>query len=237
MPHAGFMCSGEVAACAAASLSNSQTNLVVVMSPFHRGQHADIVTTHHDAYLTPLGEVPIDSPILVTLIEELERAGLSVARVRQDQEHAIEIELPFLQLALGPFQLIPLMLANQSLLTAQLLARVLGEVLEERDFLTVASSDLSHFHPQERALLLDRVILECFEAFDPAGIIEACQQGTGAACGAGAIASMLWAAGGHGANRAEILKHATSGDTCGTYDSVVGYAAGVVWKAETLNGS
>jgi len=104
----------------------------------------------------------------------------------------------------------------------------LGDVLGNETWVLVASSDLSHFKSSEIAQQLDTFILQRVEAFDPAGVLEAEDQQLGFACGRGAIATVLWAARGLGANRVKILKYATSAEVTGDHTAVVGYAAAVM---------
>ena len=231
-PHAGHRYSGEVAAHAFRCLQNLTPEIVVVVSPMHQPYTGRLYTTAHDAYATPLGNVPVAHSLLDQLDEALkQRPDLPIERVQHDQEHSLEIELPFLQRVLStPFHLLPLMLRDQSKETCETLGRTLAEVLADQSHVLVASSDLSHFKGVELARQLDTVILERVEAFDPAGVIDADEQGLGSACGRGAIAAVLWAAQGLGANQVEVLKYATSGDITGDLSSVVGYAAAVITK-------
>ena len=109
----------------------------------------------------------------------------------------------------------------------RLLGKCLAQVLQERDALLVASSDLSHFYPQEVAEVLDKAMLHQVQALDPEGVLRVEEEGKGFACGRGALAAVLWAAKELGADTATILQHATSGDVTGDYRQVVGYAAAV----------
>lgn len=235
-PHAGYHYSGGVAAHAFKCLRGLHPDLVVVLSPLHHAHPARVVTTAYDAYTTPLGFVEVDVPALDQLDDLLqERHGYSVASLRRDGEHALEIELPFLQQIIGQFRLLPLMMRDQRLETARTLGETLAEVVGGQNVLFVASSDLSHFYPQPEAYTLDQEMLHRLETFDPTGIIQAEKEGVGYACGRGAMAAMLWATQALGANRVTILDHATSGDVSGDYGAVVGYGAAVVWQ-ETIGG-
>ena len=116
---------------------------------------------------------------------------------------------------------------------AQKLGHALAQVLKGRNALLVASTDLSHFYEQQIAEKFDREMLRRFESFDPASIFEAERSGKGFACGHAAVAAVLWAARELGANKVQILHHATSGDAAGDYSSVVGYGAAVVLKTSS----
>jgi hypothetical protein len=235
-PHAGHLYSGGVAAHAFALVRGRAVETVAILCPSHF--HADgwCLTTAHEAYATPLGEVAVDHAALAQIRASLSAAlGLpphtALAAIRRDREHAIEIELPFLQVVLAPgFRLIPIMLREQTALVAQALGRALAELLRGRSALIVGSSDLSHFYPQTTANALDAVMLAQIGANNPAGVLQVEADGRGCACGHGAVAAALWAAQALGATQAHVLHYATSGDVGGDYAQVVGYGAAALWK-------
>jgi len=230
-PHAGYYYSGPVAAYAFKCLQGLQPDLVVVVSPFHYDHSAPLLTTAYDAYKTPLGLVKVDAQAVTELDRALrERFAEGLTPLQRDPEHALEIELPFLQHILGQFRLLPVMIQDQRLPVAKALGQALAATLQGREALLVASSDLSHFYPHKLACQLDAELLRRLEAFDPQGVMEAGIEGVGFACGCAAIAAVLWAAGQLGANRVKILRHATSGDVTGDFDAVVGYGAALIWE-------
>ncbi|MCB9420593.1 MAG: AmmeMemoRadiSam system protein B [Ardenticatenaceae bacterium] len=230
VPHAGYRYSGQVAAHAFSCLKGLQPDLVVVISPLHQMYHASLLTTAHDAYETPLGVVEVDRAAVATVNQALQKSGMGLTAVAHDHEHALEIELPFLQQVLGRFKLLPIMIRNQNPLIVQMLAQAVAETINGRNAILIASSDLSHFYPQALANDYDSEILRRVEAFDPQGVLTAEEEHVGFACGRGAIATVLWAAQALGANLVDILNYATSGDVTGKYDSVVGYGAAVIWQ-------
>jgi AmmeMemoRadiSam system protein B len=236
VPHAGHRYSGGVAAHAFRAVQGLAVDLVALICPSHYHADAPLLTSGHAAYSTPLGPVPVDQPAVAQLRGLLAHAldtpdDWVLPALRRDREHAIEIELPFLQRTLAPgFQLLPLMLRDQGERLAHALGTALAEVLRGRRALVIASSDLSHHYPQPLALTLDRALLQPVAAFDPAGVLAVQAQGKGQACGVGAIAAALWAARALGATRVQVVRHATSGDVTGDYAAVVGYAAAVLWK-------
>ena len=235
-PHAGHRYSGPVAGYAFAAIRGLQPEVVAVVSPMHYPYPQALLTTAHAAYETPLGVIPVDEQALDTLDDRVQHAlGFGLARVRRDPEHSLEIELPFLQRALtGEFKLLPLMVRDQSPYVAQAVGKALAQVLHGRRALLVASTDLSHFYPQKVAEELDAEVLRCVAAFDPAGVLEAEEQGKGFACGRGALAVVLWAARELGADRVKVLYHATSGDVTGDLSEVVGYGAAVILRSNQL---
>jgi hypothetical protein len=226
-PHAGHRYSGPVAGHAFAAFRGLKPEIVAVVSPMHYPYREPLLTTAHQAYSTPLGEIPVDIAALDELDQSLiKELGFGLARVENDPEHSLEIELPFLQRALeNPFSLLPVMVRDQAAPVMQKLGRALAAVLSKRSALLVASTDLSHFYPQTVAHKLDAEVLRQVETFDPAGIIRVEESGKGFACGRGALASVMWAARGLGADHALILNYATSGDVTGDFSQVVGYGA------------
>jgi hypothetical protein len=226
-PHAGHVYSGSVAACAYRLVQGASYDIVAIVAPNHRISSADpILTTAHRAYWTPLGEAPVANDLL----EALDRR-IGLARLQRDQEHSLEIQLPFLQVALaGGFTLLPVMLNDQSSAICHTLGEALADVLRDHNALLVASTDLSHFYDAATAARLDRAVTERIAAFDPAGLLQALAAGKGHACGGGPTAAVMLAARALGANRAKLLKYATSGDVTGDFHSVVGYAAAAVYE-------
>jgi AmmeMemoRadiSam system protein B len=230
-PHAGHRYSGQVAAYAFKCFQGLEPDFVVVVSPLHSYYPGEVFTTEHDAYFTPFGEIPVDHELL-NLVEEKLLGTTIFKKLRNDNEHSLEIELPFLQRVLHrPFKLLPIMILKQTSSIAESLGRAIAQSLEGKSFLLVASSDLSHFYPADVARKYDEAFLERLNTFDPNGVLDAEEEGVGFACGRGAIAAVLWAARDLGADRVEILKYAHSGDVTGDLNSVVGYGSAVIYKA------
>ena len=228
-PHAGHVYSGSVAAHAFATVRDLSPDLVAVISPYHNYAPHPLITTKHQAYFTPLGNIEVDRPALVDLQSHLD---VPITAIANDREHSLEIELPFLQRVLRKdFKLLPVMIRAQEPGTARNLGAALAQVLRDRNALLVASTDLSHFHDRETAYVLDQEMLKRFESFDPDSIFEAENTGRGFACGHAAVASTLWASRSLGADCVKILKYATSGDVTGDHSSVVGYGAAVVLQS------
>ncbi|MBN8580058.1 MAG: AmmeMemoRadiSam system protein B [Anaerolineae bacterium] len=227
-PHAGHRYSGAVAAHAFATLRGLQPDLVVILSPFHNYNPHPLLTSKHQAYATPLGHIEIDSAALAELQSHLQ---IPIMPIANDPEHAIEIELPFLQRVFThPFKLLPIMLSAQEEDIAKQLGEALATVLQNKNAILVASTDLSHFYDQATAKILDHEMLNRFESFKPETIFEAEHSGKGFACGYAAVAAVESASGALGANKVQLLKYATSGDVTNDYSSVVGYGAAVILK-------
>ncbi|UCD40755.1 MAG: AmmeMemoRadiSam system protein B [Chloroflexota bacterium] len=231
-PHAGHVYSGPVAGYAFGAVQGMQFELVAVVSPMHQPYSQPLLTSAHQAYQTPLGSIVIDLDAVAELDQQLQaELGFGLTQVRNDAEHSLEIELPFLQRVIeGEFRLLPVMVRDQSTQVAEVLGKTLAKILSGKTALIVASTDLSHFYNQDQAVKLDQEMLRQLEAFDPLGVLKAEEEGKGFACGRYAVAAALWAAKELGANEVKILKHATSGEVTGDYTGVVGYAAAVITR-------
>jgi len=231
-PHAGHVYSGPVAGYAFAAVRGCSPALVAVVSPMHHPYAQPLLTSAHAAYGTPLGPVPVDEQAVHALDEALQsRLGFGLTPVERDPEHSLEIELPFLQRALAaPFTLLPVMVRAQRPDVSRALGEAMAGILKGRDALLIASTDLSHFHDQRRANALDDAVLRALENFAPDDLFAVDASGQGEACGLGALTAVLWAARTLGADTVRVLRHATSGDVTGEYDSVVGYGAAAVLR-------
>jgi AmmeMemoRadiSam system protein B len=232
VPHAGHRYSGSVAAYAYNAIRILDVKNIAVISPMHQYHPGRLLTTAHQAYATPLGTVPVNPD----LIRQLDQALISIlgeglTRIARDQEHSLEIQLPFLQRVYPQgFNLLPVMLRDQAPDTTRALAGALVKVLPAESLL-VASSDLSHFYTEHDAHQLDGTTLKAIHDFSPESLYQVEADSRGFACGLGAIAAVLWAARELGADRVDILNQATSGDVTGDKSSVVGYASAVVYQS------
>ena len=233
-PHAGFRYSGPVAGHAFKAVKGKSFDQVVVISPMHQYYPQPLLTTGHDAYQTPLGTIPLAVEAISEIDQQLRtRTGLSLTPIKYDQEHSLEIELPFLQRSLkNPFRLIPIMLRSQNREVSKTLGEILGDVVRDKSCLIVASSDLSHFYHETQANQLDQNVLRQIADFSPEGLYEIQEKGQGQACGLAAIATILWAAKTLGAEDVTILNYDTSGSSTGDHTSVVGYGAAAITRPE-----
>jgi len=231
-PHAGHRYSGRTAGYAFRTVLNEQRDLVVVVSPFHRFHPAPVLTTAHQMYETPLGTIPVDREALESLDKALRsELHMGLTEVAHDDEHSLEIELPFLQRALSaPFRLLPLMMRSKDERLLRVLGKLLADVVKDRSYLLVASTDLSHFYPEKIARRLDAEMLRQIARFSPEGVLQAEENGTGFACGVAAVVTVMYAAKALGANQVEVLDYSTSADATGDTTSVVGYGAAVILR-------
>lgn len=213
-PHAGYIYSGPVAASAYAHLRAARdvVKCVVLLGPAHRVALRGLAASSADAFLTPLGTVPVDREALTQVLALPQVQTLDEAHT---QEHSLEVQLPFLQEVLGDFTLVPLVVGEA---TAEEIGEGLDLLWDGPETEIVISSDLSHYYDYATARKLDQATSHAIEALEPEDIH------TEQACGRYAINGLLFAARRHGL-RARTVDLRNSGDTAGPCDEVVGYGA------------
>lgn len=213
-PHAGFIYSGAIAASAYVCVRSLQGRVarVVLLGPSHRVPLRGLASSSADRFATPLGEVAIDRAA-VAKAERLD--GVEVLDAAHAQEHSLEVQLPFLQVVIGDFELVPFAVGDA---TPGEVAEVLEALWGGPETLIIVSSDLSHYHDYETAQRMDAETTRAIEALDPEGLDSE------SACGRVPAGGLLLAARRHGL-RAETLDVRNSGDTAGPRDQVVGYGA------------
>ena len=208
-PHAGWIYSGAVAAAAYGRIP-AGIRRVLLLGPVHRVWTPGMALPSVASFVTPLGEIPLDCAALAALAR---LPGVAVDDRPHRDEHALEVHLPFLQLALGEFTLIPVLVGGAS---AQAVAGLIAACDDGRT-LVLVSSDLSHFHDQATAQRLDAHTAQRILALATNLVGEE-------ACGAAAINGLAHHARDRGLT-AELLDLRTSGDTAGPRDRVVGYGS------------
>jgi AmmeMemoRadiSam system protein B len=225
-PHAGYMYSGFTAAHGYKALKGKKFDAVVVVGPSHQEYFDGITIYPGTSYRTPLGEVPIDDELRARIIKGGKRISLSVAGHRT--EHSVEVQVPFLQRALGTFSFVPVVMGDQSPELCLALADAIVSAAAGKKILLVASSDLSHYHPYEDALSLDRRVIELVESFEPLRLLESLEHRHLEACGGGPIVAVMLAAKKLGANSARVVHYCNSGDVTGDKGAVVGYLSAML---------
>ncbi len=226
-PHAGYMYSGPTAGAGYGRLRGARYGTVVVLSPSHREFFDGISVYSGDAYATPLGRVSVNADLREKLIETCPHARSS--EEGHGEEHAIEVQLPFLQEVLGEFTILPIVIGNQKRGYCYALGEALGKVLKDESALLVASTDLSHYHPAKVADRLDSVFIEDVRNGDYGQLMADLEGGKTEACGGGPTVAVLIALHSLKATRIEVVHHCNSGDVTGERGSVVGYLAAVAY--------
>jgi len=223
-PHAGYVYSGPVAAHGYSRLAGHKPEVVVLVGPNHYGLGAEIAISGAQAWRTPLGQVSIERDLSYKIASML--PGASLDNLAHAREHSLEVQVPFLQYVLGDtFSLVAIALTKQDQATSSALGEVLATALSDRPAVVIASSDLNHYEPQAQTMQRDALVLEPILSLEPRRVETVVRRHSLTVCGPGAIAAMLESALRRGASKAELLQHATSGETSGDYHRVVGYAS------------
>ena len=227
-PHAGYMYSGSVAAHAYKHLQGRTPQAVVVIAPSHFQRFPFISLFGGRAYVTPLGEIPVAQNLMQELLQS-EPCFVSSWRGHEARgaraEHALEVQLPFLQRALPHCALLPIIMGEPSWELCEALARQLAALARKHALLFIASSDLSHYHSAGEAQALDQHCLDLLLAGESKKLHEAFASRACEACGAGPIITTMLATQMLGANQTDLLCYDHSGTVSGDFDYVVGYAA------------
>jgi len=230
VPHAGYAYSGLTAAHAYKLLEGRRYDTVVVISPSHREYFRGVSVFNGKSYSTPLGDVMVDTQLRDEIVKGdhiIESSGRG-----HSTEHAIEVQIPFLQKVIKDFALLPIVVGDQRSDYCFHLGDRLAEVLENKNALIVASTDLSHFHPSGQAKQLDQIIINDVANFDYQKLMEDLEYEKAEACGGGPMVSAMSASKQLGADAVDILHQCNSGDVTGDLDSVVGYFSAAIIKSK-----
>ncbi len=233
IPHAGYMYSGKVAAYAFKAIEDFVKNppLFVIICPNHTGNGAPVAISNQD-WLTPLGKVKVDSDFVKSLVRN--SPDMQISEEAHQFEHAVEVQLPFLQRIYGKqrkeFRFVPICMMGTGIDTIEEVGRAIFKASAEtrRDVFVIASSDMTHYEEAEKAKTKDNLALKAVEILDYKGFISAIEDNHISVCGYGPIGSMLVYAKLKNASAAKVIKYGTSGDASGDYRSVVAYAAVIV---------
>lgn len=227
-PHAGYIYSGKSAAYGYNVLKNdSDFESVIIISPSHRDYFEGNSIYDGDAYKTPLGIVPINKKLSQTIINNGE--NIFFGKKGHGHEHALEVQLPFLQMIKDNFSIIPIVMGDQSNIFIDDLAQSLSKSLEEK-VVVVVSSDLSHFHAKNKADKIDSVIEKYINEYNYEGLMRDLEAHTCEACGGGGIVAMMKGAALQNITNAEVLSHTDSSEVSGDRSSVVGYLSAVIYR-------
>lgn len=226
-PHAGYIYSGGTAAYAYQTLNGKNIKTVYVISPSHYEYFPGISIFDGDAYQTPLGEIEIDNAKVDELIKDTKIIFRGIQGHRK--EHALEVQLPFLQYVLKDFKLVPIVMGDQSDLFVNELSEKLSSIIGKNS-LVVASSDLSHFYTSTKANELDGLIEKRINDFDYENLQKDLNAKRCEACGGGPIVSLMKSAALMNYKKAKVLKRTDSADVTGDRSEVVGYLSAVVYS-------
>jgi AmmeMemoRadiSam system protein B len=232
VPHAGYVYSGPVAAHSFSALAEDGfPESFVIIGPNHTGMGKGVAITT-ETFRTPLGDIPVD----LELAKQITHGVLKNDSRAHQQEHSLEVQLPFLQFIKKDIKIVPVTMHDQSFKSAKALGEILGEACAGRDVVIIASTDFTHCGfmysefippgktPGEYAKSNDDKAIECILAMDPQGLINTVKKNRITMCGYGCVASMMFAVKAMGAKKSNLLKYATSYDI-EPGDHAVGYGA------------
>lgn len=225
-PHAGYVYSGKTAAHAYNLLIGKKYKTVVIISPSHSEYFPGISIFEGDAYETPLGTLKVDKEFREKLLTADGTIFLGYEGHRR--EHALEVQLPFLQSVLKDFKIVPVVMGDQSKKNIDTLAKKLAEVSDD-ETLIVASSDLSHFYNKTQADRLDSVVEKRIRDYDYDSLQSDLENHNCEACGGGPIVALMKAASLKNVPHSMVLHRCDSGDVTGDNSEVVGYLSAVFY--------
>ncbi len=226
-PHAGYIYSGKTAAAGYKTLEGLSFDTVIVIGPSHHYAFDGAAIYADGPYRTPLGDVPLDTALIDAIKKSGE--GITTDPVFQETEHSVEVEIPFLQVVLGNFKLVPIVMGSRNLAACEDLAQAIAGAVGTKKVLIVASSDLSHYYPRDVAKKLDGVFRSFLAKNDPDGMYDSFVTKKSEACGGGPVVTTLLAAKSLGSTGVVVTKYDDSGTETGDTSAVVGYMSAVVY--------
>lgn len=226
VPHAGIMYSGHVAGAVFGRLELPES--VIILCPNHTGRGRPLAMLTEGAWETPLGNIPIDEPLAAALLEGLPEIEEDPEAHRL--EHSLEVQLPFLRRLSPSIRMVPIAVGVGRFESLEALGSGMARVLMDLSPvpLIVASSDMNHFEADEKSRRKDRLALDQILALDARGLFDTVREHDISMCGYGPAAAMLTATRMLGAETAELVRYANSGEITGDTQSVVGYAGIIV---------
>lgn len=224
-PHAGYMYSGPVAAHSYYQLGrDGKPEIIVIFSPNHTGRGSALAIMREGVWRTPLGDVEIETETADKILQGSHI--IDVDDIAHAYEHSIELQLPFLQYLFGSdFRFVPITFIMQDLESSREVGNATARALKGKNALVIASTDMSHYEPQERAEKKDRMALEAAIKLDEERYYSIIESQAVSSCGYGPTVAAITASKQLGAKKAKLLCYRTSGDATGDYSRVVGYAS------------
>lgn len=235
VPHAGLVYSGAIAAHCYKLLEGSSVNRVILCGPSHRYpfQGASVYGAQVQ-WRTPLGVVPCDDEFCIAA---LQHDGVAVVSPAHTREHSLEVQLPYLQTVLRSFSIVPIVIGHQTARGIDILATALKSFEYDSQTIMIASTDWQHYKPVSVGAAMDSLGISCLLNLEPDRLASLLASGEVEMCGGGAAVAVAKAALAKGANRAQLLQYGDSGDLTGDKQSVVGYAAIVLYRQHNSNES
>ena len=225
VPHAGYLASGPVAAHAYYHLAkDGKPDVIVVFGPNHTGRGSALSIMNEGVWRTPLGDVEIDTETANKIVSA--SSIVDVDERAHAYEHSIELQLPFLQYLYGSdFKFVPICFMIQDLESSREVGKAVAKALKGKNGLVIASSDLTHYEPQERAEKKDGMAIDAALKMDEEQYYHNVEAYGISTCGYGPTIAAITAAKELDAKKAQLLCYRTSGDVLGDRSAVVGYAS------------
>lgn len=221
-PHAGFVYSGPVAAHVFLALAKDGfPETFIVIGPNHTGM-GSMVSVSTEDFSMPTGIVPVDKDLAKRLCQGIISEDVAAHRF----EHSLEVQLPFIQQISPNVKIVPVCMGMQDFDTANEVGEILGKETQGKDVVIIASTDFSHYVPQDVAMKKDRMAIDKILSLDPKGLFEVVTKKKISMCGYGPVMAMLVASQG---KKSELLKYSTSGEVSPMRE-VVGYAGMIVTR-------
>lgn len=228
-PHAGYIYSGKVAGYSYKQIENLNFQSIIILAPSHYVNFSGAAIYEKGYFRTPLGDVKIDEK----LADSLKSKEIFSYTTPHLQEHSLEVQLPFLQKVIPYLKIVPLIIGPAtSYNDLKKISTKIANTIRDKNVLVIASTDMSHYHSYEEALKIDRRTLTHIEKFDIDGLNNCLLKRECELCGEKPVIVLLNICQMLGANKIKILKYATSADTTGDRNRVVGYFAGIIFKEE-----
>jgi AmmeMemoRadiSam system protein B len=210
----------------------SVPDAVVILGPNHRGLGAPVALTSSGAWDMPLGSVPINEELAECIL----KISTSVVKIEDDphahsMEHSIEVQVPFLQFVQPKVSIVPMALSHLSFDACREIGQALVQGIRAygKEVLLVASTDMTHYESQKAAQKKDKLAMDRILALDPEGLYDTVARHGITMCGVIPTTIVLEACRAMSAQKAELIRYATSGDVTGDYAQVVGYAGFIVY--------
>lgn len=231
-PHAGYMYSGQVAAYGFKAAGGQPIKTVIILAPSHYFPFSGASVWPKGSFRTPLGEVSVDEELAAVILSADKRIINEPAVF--EKEHSLETQLPFIQKTFPGAKIVPVIMGQPDLDFSKKLADILFETVGNRkDVLINVSSDLSHFHPDDKARLIDKRGLDAIENLDPVRFWNGHAAGEMEVDAFHAVTAAMLYAKRSGVSKARVIRYATSGDVTGDKDRVVGYASVLFTRPST----
>jgi AmmeMemoRadiSam system protein B len=227
-PHAGYIYSGPVAGAVFSKIKFTDT--FILIGPNHRGAGKPFSITSAGRWKTPLGEVGINAELGGAILKA--SGHLAEDTLAHLHEHSLEVQVPFLQYFKPGVMIVPILLSIANPDVYKEIGRAVVSGIREtgEDAVIVASSDMTHYEPHEKARAKDKLAIDAILELDADELVKRIARHDISMCGYAPVISLITAAKEMGARKAELVKYQTSGDSSGDYSSVVGYAGIIISK-------